>query len=109
MTAEKHLPVIGVCYGKVIVDADHPTIPAQKPYTGGVERAYLLAAFVHTEQDTHTEYDSTRDLRTEQLLQSLPHLIGRLIGECHRRDLVRKDPMALDEIGDPGGKNARLA
>jgi hypothetical protein len=44
-----------------------------------------------------------------QPLNALAHLLRRLVGERHRKNLVRPRVAAPDEIGDAVGDDARLA
>ena len=46
---------------------------------------------------------------SDQPLDPLPHLLRRLVGERHRKDLVGPGVPAPDEIGDPIGDDPRLA
>ena len=48
-------------------------------------------------------------LATDELLDSLPHLTGGLVGEGDRQDAMRTDAADVDEVGRPVSDYPRLA
>ena len=48
-------------------------------------------------------------LLTDQAIEPLPHLFGRLVGEGHRQDRARRHRQVADEIRDAVGKDTRFS
>ena len=76
---------------EVFFVARHVIMFPENPQTHGVEG-----------EDPHVAHLS------HQLLHPLTHLSGCLIGEGHRQNIVRADPL-FDEISDPAGHGAGLS
>ena len=47
--------------------------------------------------------------RAQELLHALAHLVGGLVGECHRQDLPRWHAATRDQVGDASRDDAGLA
>ncbi len=45
----------------------------------------------------------------QQTVDALTHLAGRFIGECHRKNRIRRHAFFLDKPRNPAGNDARFA
>jgi hypothetical protein len=86
-------PVIFVVDGELAGEAQQLGLPAEQPRRERVEGADPKAGGVPVEQ--------TAD--------ALLHLARCLVGECHREDPLRGDPVPVDEGRYPHGEHPRLA
>ena len=82
----------------LVVDAEAPVVPkgfdlhGQKPRAETVEGEQPHAAFP-----------------AGQLLHPLLHLLGSLVGEGQRQDMIGSHALFRDEVGDPHGQHPGLA
>jgi hypothetical protein len=85
-------PVIFIVDGEPSREAKQLRLPAEQSRRERVEGADPEA----------------RRIPTEQPADPLLHLPRGLVGERHREDPIRRHALSVDQMGDPGGEDARL-
>ena len=92
--AQERPLVLGIVDEEPGIDPDRRSRPAEDPAADGVERPHPHGA---------------GNRRTDEALHPRAHFPGRLVGERHRQDPLRRDAPALDQRGDPVGQDPGLA
>ncbi len=69
----------------------------------------VRAQEVDTERVERADEDPLRELLADEARQPFPHLARGLVREGHREDRLGRDPLALQQVGDPDRDDARLA
>ena len=83
--------------------------PAQQPYRLALPHQRLFADQFQAQRVERAHVQRPGRALAQPLLQPLPHLLRRLVGKRHRRDVLRRLAPRLHQVRDARHQRARLA